>query len=101
MNYRKAAAELRHQLYEEGHCTYIEHELVMAIKALEIMPEYEKLKERDKAKRPSCVDDSMGCFMCANCGGEIYYSGEKESHEFCLICGQRIDWSEEVADEET
>lgn len=66
-----------------------------AIIALESMPEYERLKERDRAKKPSSVDDEMGYFICPNCGGAIYYSDEKESQEFCLTCGQRIDWSEE------
>ena len=48
--------------------------------------------EKQVPKKPSSIEDDMGYFICARCGGAIYYSDEKETHEFCLMCGQAIDW---------
>lgn len=55
-----------------------------------------KLKERDTAKAPSDQDENFGYFECPNCGMAIYVSDDFESHRFCLNCGQRIKWKEDI-----
>ena len=54
------------------------------------------LKKRDTAKAPSYQDENFGYFECPNCGMAIYVSDDFESHRFCLNCGQRILWKEDI-----
>ena len=54
------------------------------------------LKERDMAKAPIEIEDDYGFFVCPSCGNSIYASDDFESHKFCLNCGQRILWKEEI-----
>ena len=58
------------------------------------------LKKRDTAKAPSYQDENFGYFVgyfeCPNCGMAIYTSDDLESHHFCLNCGQRIKWKENI-----
>lgn len=67
-----------------------------AIEALESMPEYEKLKERDVAKQVEIVkwgeefDGALDDHRCPACKRHVDYHDS-----FCYECGQRIDWSEE------
>lgn len=66
----------------------------MAIKALESMPEYEKLKEKDRAKKPKGIsinEEHMRVGNCPNCNKFLTDRYDKHHCE----CGQRIDWSEE------
>ena len=54
------------------------------------------LKERDMAKPPIEIEDDYGFFVCPSCGNSIYASDDFESHRFCLNCGQRIKWKEDI-----
>lgn len=54
------------------------------------------LKERDMAKPPIDIEDNYGFFVCPSCGNSIYASDDFESHRFCLNCGQRIKWKEDI-----
>lgn len=54
------------------------------------------LKERDMAKPPIEIEDDYGFFVCPSCGNSIYVSDDFESHRFCLNCGQRIKWKEDI-----
>ena len=54
------------------------------------------LKERDMAKPPIEIEDDYGFFVCPSCGNSIYASDDFESHKFCLNCGQRILWKEDI-----
>ena len=46
----------------------------------------------NKAKQVKEIDDNQGYFKCPDCETLIYYSDNKESHKFCLNCGQKLDW---------
>lgn len=50
------------------------------------------VKEKQRSVKPIEVDTDLSYFKCGNCEGLIYYSDEKESHKYCLNCGQKIDW---------
>lgn len=58
--------------------------------------EIQELKERDTAKPPIDIEDNYGFFVCPSCGNSIYASDDFESHKFCLNCGQRILWKEDI-----
>lgn len=45
-------------------------------------------------KTPIIVNEDMGVFECQSCGGLIYATDELNTHKFCLMCGQAIDWSD-------
>ncbi len=51
--------------------------------------------EKQIPKKVRSIDTEYSYFVCDNCGAGIYYSDDFESHEYCLSCGQAIDWSEE------
>lgn len=40
------------------------------------------------------VDDEYGYFICGNCKGRVTAIGDYEDHQYCLKCGQRLDWEE-------
>lgn len=54
------------------------------------------LKKRDTAKPPIEIEEDYGFFVCPSCGNSIYASDDFESHRFCLNCGQRIKWKEDI-----
>lgn len=58
--------------------------------------EIQELKERDTAKPPIDIENNYGFFVCPSCGNSIYASDDFESHKFCLNCGQRILWKEDI-----
>lgn len=60
------------------------------------LSEIQELKERDTAKPPIDIEDNYGFFVCPSCGNSIYASDDFESHKFCLNCGQRILWKEDI-----
>lgn len=82
----KAAEEIENCYGRE---TELSNELRELVK---FMPEYEKLKERDRAKKPEgkAVFLNYRTGVCPICG-----NGVISAFAFCDECGQRIDWSEQ------
>ena len=58
--------------------------------------EIKELKERDTVKSTIDIKNNYGFFVCPSCGNSIYASDDFESHKFCLNCGQRILWKEDI-----
>lgn len=81
MTYKEAAESLRFEVYEEGHCGYIEEELTLAIIALEKQIPKKMIKTR-----------YYGVVInhCPVCKKGI----SKENIIYCEHCGQRIDNTE-------
>ena len=52
----------------------------------------DKLYNKDIPMKPIEVDDDFSYFVCGNCEFTVGYMDEKETHKFCLNCGQKIDW---------
>ena len=75
--------------------------LDIAIEALKAMPEYEKLKERDRAKGLQRKDADSHWLCCPNCKLLMACDNMKigaqalNAQKFCPQCGQRIDWREQ------
>lgn len=96
--------------YNDGWTDAIDRVRAELSKKLEELKPYEdtgltpeqivSLKKRDTAKAPSYQDENFGYFVgyfeCPNCGMAIYTSDDLESHHFCLNCGQRIKWKENI-----
>lgn len=54
-----------------------------------------EVQDAIKKQRPMEVDEldmDSGLFICGGCGGMVNFTDEHTSHEYCLLCGQRIDW---------
>ncbi|MGI5927803.1 MAG: hypothetical protein ACOX8A_11630 [Thermacetogeniaceae bacterium] len=52
-----------------------------------------KALEREIPQKPKEIDEDYSYFVCPICDFTVGYSDEKETHKYCLNCGQRIDWS--------
>lgn len=48
--------------------------------------------EKQIPKKPQEVDVDFSTFVCPNCLSAIMYTDEKETHNYCLNCGQKLDW---------
>lgn len=48
--------------------------------------------QKQLPKKPIEPQEDYGTFKCPNCGGLIYTTDEFETHKFCLMCGQDLDW---------
>lgn len=51
--------------------------------------------EKQKAKRPKYIDKEMETFDCPCCGHTIIALDDMTVHKNCLMCGQKLDWSDE------
>lgn len=49
--------------------------------------------EKQLPKKPIEPQEDYGTFMCPSCRGLIYTEDKIETHRYCLLCGQALDWS--------
>ena len=61
-------------------------------KALE---ECREAVEKQKSKKPIESDEKYGTFRCASCGRLILTKDRFKTHKYCLLCSQKLDWSDE------
>ena len=52
----------------------------------------EQALDKMEGMRPTELDDELGYFVCGNCDTAICYSDNYDTHNYCLICGQKLDW---------
>lgn len=50
--------------------------------------------EKQIAKKPKNIDEDMNIFDCPCCGHTILAIDDMSIHQNCLMCGQKLDWSE-------
>ena len=90
--------------YREQSGTSYPEEIEEAIKALEEVEQYRAIGtqeecraavEKQMAKKPIEPSEEYGTFKCPNCGGLIFTENRFETHKHCLLCGQKLDWSDE------
>ena len=55
-----------------------------------------ELAERDTAKAPVDIDDEFDMYVCPSCNMAIGAIGDKRNHHFCLNCGQRVKFKEDI-----
>ena len=85
MTYKEALETLRFEVYEEGHCSYIEDELDLAIEALE--------KQIPKKPLEDGYYDEPA--VCPNCGSNVINEADNDYRfNCCYHCGQALDWSD-------
>ena len=56
-----------------------------------------ELKERNAAKVPEGIQDAFGDgrLVCPNCRNSVInYFNRSRPPQFCMICGQRLQWGE-------
>ena len=53
-----------------------------------------KALEKQIPKKTIDPQEDYGTFICPNCRGLIYALDEFKTHKHCLLCGQKLDWSE-------
>ena len=87
MTYKKALDSLRYEVDEEGHCSYIEDEIHVAMEAL----------EKQIPMKP--IEDQYPWAICPACGGSVYLENVREHIEsqettYCEHCGQALDWGD-------
>ena len=58
--------------------------------------EIRELAERDTAKAPVDTDDEFDMYVCPSCNMAIGTIGDKRNHHFCLNCGQRLKFKEDI-----
>lgn len=87
MTPKEALDSLRYEIDEEGHCSYIEDEIHIAMKALEMQI----------PKKP--IEDRYPWAICPTCGGSVYLENVQEHIQcqeatHCEHCGQALDWGD-------
>ena len=84
MTYEEALNQLRYEVEEEGHCSFIEEEMKVAFDALEKQIPIKPIGRHTNYKCPVC--------------GRRVRSGKGSSSfgvdYFCQRCGQAMDWSD-------
>lgn len=77
MTAKEALKSLEHEVYEEGHCSYIEEELDVAITALrKQVPQKPVFSKR---KQIQCING---------------HNQPIQKYKYCPMCGQLMDWGE-------
>lgn len=59
--------------------------------------EVKELVERDTAKAPEEIQDAYGDtrLICPNCRNSVInYFNRSRPPQFCMICGQRLEWED-------
>ena len=92
MTFKEALDSLRYEVDEEGHCSYIEDELHVAMEAL----------ERQVPKKPTHEASIYKCCTCPNCKNVVDEFIEfvpiqpkvRVTTDYCKFCGQALDWSD-------
>lgn len=56
--------------------------------------ELAKAYEKQIPKQVKEYDKDISVFTCPSCGEWILYSDERETHKFCLECGQALKHEE-------
>lgn len=98
MTYEEALKQLRYEIEEEGHCSFIEDEMKIAFEALEKqIPMQVNLTEVSKVKAVDVEIKEIYTYpvvRCPSCDKPITLYKERK---FCEHCGQALDWSEDNA----
>lgn len=81
----------------EGFCllTNEDRDAWDAYRAVGTVEECRAAAEKQTAKKPIEPDEEYGTFKCPSCGGLIFAEDRFETHKYCLLCGQKLDWRDE------
>lgn len=79
-------------IYEAFDIDTITKELNEAIGTVE---ERRAAVEKQKSKKSIESDEKYGTFRCASCGRLILTKDRFKTHKYCLLCSQKLDWSDE------
>lgn len=94
MDNKEALESLEFEVLEEGHCTYIEQELMLAMAALK-----KQVPVEHHHTMVMQADGEIRISICPSCLC-INYTHKDEFPKFCNWCGQAIDWSGMIDEQE-
>ena len=96
---------MRYTEYHAGKAVIKDRKLLPV--AMEKLADYEntrlipeqirELNERDTAKDPEEIQDAFGDtrLICPNCRNSVInYFNKSRPPQFCMICGQRLQWED-------
>lgn len=78
----------------KNHCEDFREEGSVWSKDVEALDRAIEAVEKQIPNKPK-VDDEMNFFECTACGGVIGYITDPTDHKYCLLCGAKLDWSDE------
>ena len=81
------------QLAKDGRYKALEE--IQQYRAIGTPEECKIAVEKQRPKKPINPDDDYGTFKCPNCNGLIFTEDRFETHKYCLLCGQKLDWRDE------
>ena len=84
MTVKEALEQLRYEIEEEGHCSYIEAEMKVAFECM----------EKQIPQKPIGKHTSYKCPVCDRRVRSGKGSSSRGVDYFCQRCGQAIDWSD-------
>lgn len=58
------------------------------------LEEFREAVEKQKPKKPEVSDSDFDYYKCPICGAYIWATDCVYDHNYCLNCGQAIDWEE-------
>lgn len=90
--YKEALETLKYEVFEEGHCSYIENEISVAIEALE-----KAVPKKVGEKTIVFQDEDFYEYdaECPICGYAMQITTDfVDELQYCPRCGQALDWSE-------
>lgn len=63
-------------------------------KAIGTVEECREAVEKQEPKKPEAYDSDFDYYKCPVCGAYIWATDNINDHNYCLNCGQAIDWEE-------
>lgn len=90
MTPKEAYESLCYEIYEEGHCSYMEEELDIAIEALKKQIPKKPLNVQD-CYIPETYDYDYSVANCPNCRGAFSFD-EYHRPLYCDKCGQKLSF---------
>ena len=65
-----------------------------AYKEIGTVEECREAVEKQEPKKPEVSDSDFDYYKCPVCGAYIWATDFVQDHNYCLNCGQAIDWEE-------
>lgn len=71
-------------------------EEIQQYRAIGTVEEFRAAREKQRAKKPTeKIENEIGYYHCANCDKTLRTTIQFQKPNYCLNCGQKLDWSEE------
>ena len=72
----------------------VAYQIISDYESIGTVEECREAVEKQKAKKPEWSDSDFDYYKCPVCGEYICATDNINDHNYCLNCGQAIDWEE-------